>query len=319
MSSPVAASCQHRALARVRRLRQPDGAKPQMPVRDPGEPFVGDGGREQLGDAVVAGRARGGERGRGARRGRRWACRRRGSRARRGWRPGTRRWCGRRRPPTCAAPGPGPAAASARVGCVGDHLGEQRVVVGRHHAARPEPGVDPDPLPFWQPLRHRSPMSKPVRCPWRAASPAAGSSATRRTSMAWPVEAHVVLADRERFAGGDAQLELDQVEAGDRLGDGVLDLEAGVDLEEGDRRLSVSAHRPGTRPCRRCGSRRGGPGRARRRTAWRGCASSMPGDGDSSTTFWLRRWIEHSRSPRWTTLPWASPRICTSTWRPRSM
>ena len=34
--------------------------------------------------------------------------------------------------------------------------------------------------------------------------------------------------------------------------------------------------------------------------------------------FWWRRWIEHSRSPRATTVPWMSPRICTSTWRPRS-
>jgi hypothetical protein len=29
------------------------------------------------------------------------------------------------------------------------------------------------------------------------------------------VDAHVVLGDRERLAGGDAELELDQVEAGD--------------------------------------------------------------------------------------------------------
>ncbi len=27
------------------------------------------------------------------------------------------------------------------------------------------------------------------------------------------------------------------------------------------------------------------------------------GDGHSSTTFWWRRWIEHSRSPRYTALP----------------
>ncbi len=31
--------------------------------------------------------------------------------------------------------------------------------------------------------------------------------------------------------------------------------------------------------------------------AWR-VASSMKGDGASSITFWWRRWIEHSRSPR---------------------
>ena len=37
---------------------------------------------------------------------------------------------------------------------------------------------------------------------------------------------------RQRLAGGDAELPLDQVEAGDELGDGVFDLEAGVHLHE---------------------------------------------------------------------------------------
>ena len=38
----------------------------------------------------------------------------------------------------------------------------------------------------------------------------------------------------ELLAGGDAEHLADQVDAGDLLGDAVLDLEAGVDLEEGD-------------------------------------------------------------------------------------
>ena len=36
-------------------------------------------------------------------------------------------------------------------------------------------------------------------------------------------------------AGGDVQLQLDEVEAGGQLGDRVLDLQAGVDLEERER------------------------------------------------------------------------------------
>ena len=40
-----------------------------------------------------------------------------------------------------------------------------------------------------------------------------------------------------------------------------------------------------------------------------------PGAGVSSTTFWLRRCSEQSRSPSATTLPLPSPKICTSTWR----
>ena len=39
----------------------------------------------------------------------------------------------------------------------------------------------------------------------------------------------------ERLAVGDAELLAHQVDAGDLLGDRVLDLQAGVDLEEGDR------------------------------------------------------------------------------------
>jgi hypothetical protein len=32
--------------------------------------------------------------------------------------------------------------------------------------------------------------------------------------------------------------------------------------------------------------------------------SVITGDGDSYTTFWWRRWIEHSRSTNGTTVPW---------------
>ena len=42
----------------------------------------------------------------------------------------------------------------------------------------------------------------------------------------------LVLGDGQGFAHGDAELEFDEVEAGEGFGDGVLDLEAGVDFEE---------------------------------------------------------------------------------------
>ena len=50
--------------------------------------------------------------------------------------------------------------------------------------------------------------------------------------MEWPSGLGVVVA--ELLAVGDAELLADQVDAGDLLGDRVLDLQAGVDLEEGD-------------------------------------------------------------------------------------
>ena len=42
----------------------------------------------------------------------------------------------------------------------------------------------------------------------------------------------VVLAERQRFAGRDVELGLHEVDAGDGLGDRVLDLEPGVHLQE---------------------------------------------------------------------------------------
>ena len=44
-------------------------------------------------------------------------------------------------------------------------------------------------------------------------------------------------------------------------------------------------------------------------------SSVMPGAGASSMTFWWRRCSEQSRSNRCTTLPWRSPKTCTSIWR----
>ena len=111
-------------------------------------------------------------------------------------------------------------------------------------------------------------------------------------------ERDVVLPVAERLAGGDAQLLAHQVDAGDLLGDRVLDLQPGVHLEEEelaggvvdqelDRagRLVADARAPAAaRP-------RPSPPAGRRRRR---------GDGDSSMIFWWRRWIEHSRSPRCT-------------------
>ena len=45
-------------------------------------------------------------------------------------------------------------------------------------------------------------------------------------------KADIFLAQRQLFAAGDAELQLDEVEAGDGFGDGVLDLQARVHLHE---------------------------------------------------------------------------------------
>ena len=45
----------------------------------------------------------------------------------------------------------------------------------------------------------------------------AGDSALIRTSIAWPRDLDLVLADREALAAGDPQLLADDVDAGDHL------------------------------------------------------------------------------------------------------
>ena len=50
--------------------------------------------------------------------------------------------------------------------------------------------------------------------------------------MAWPWNFDVALLEREVGAGGDADLLEDQVDVGDHLGHRMLDLDAGVHLDE---------------------------------------------------------------------------------------
>ena len=59
-----------------------------------------------------------------------------------------------------------------------------------------------------------------------------GFSALMRHSMAWPSKCDVLLRDRQTAAGGDADLLAHEVDAGDRFGDRMLDLQAGVHFDE---------------------------------------------------------------------------------------
>ena len=58
-----------------------------------------------------------------------------------------------------------------------------------------------------------------------------GSSALMRHSMAWPRN-DVLLPEAQLFPGGDADLFLHDVHAGDGLGHRMLDLNPGVHLDE---------------------------------------------------------------------------------------
>ena len=109
-----------------------------------------------------------------------------------------------------------------------------------------------------------------------------------------------VALEGERLARGDADLLLHQVEAGDHLGDRVLDLDARVHLHEVERPVRVEQELDGAgayvadvAPRARTAA---SPMRARSSTV-------SAGLGLSSMSFWWRRCTEQSRSPRCTTLP----------------
>ena len=60
----------------------------------------------------------------------------------------------------------------------------------------------------------------------------AASSALMRHSIAWPLQHDVVLGEGQGIAGGHPDALLDDVDAGDHLGDAVLDLHPRVHLQE---------------------------------------------------------------------------------------
>ena len=108
----------------------------------------------------------------------------------------------------------------------------------------------------------------------------------------------------------------DEVDAGHQLRHRMLDLDAGVDLDEVEIVLLVDEELAGAGVVV-AGRLDQAHGRLAHLVA--DLRSAGSGAGDSSTSFWCRRCSEQSRSQRWTTLPCWSPRICTSTCRGCSM
>ena len=107
-------------------------------------------------------------------------------------------------------------------GAVGDDLAEHRVVGRADLLAGLERGVDAG---AGRPAHERRAPGLGEEAVGRVLGVDAGLD--RVTGGA-----HVVLRERQRLALGDAQLQGDEVEAADELGDRVLDLQAGVHLEQ---------------------------------------------------------------------------------------
>ena len=120
-----------------------------------------------------------------------------------------------------------PGDRGGPIGAVGDDLGEERIVVGRHLEPLGDAGFDPQIGAGGGPDHAGQGAGLGDEALGRIFGVDAG------------LDGVAGAGGRERrggeaLAGGDAELLLDQVEAGAHLGDAVLDLEAGVDLEEPD-------------------------------------------------------------------------------------
>ena len=128
--------------------------------------------------------------------------------------------------------------------------------------------------------------------------PPAGSSALIRHSMACPRGAPRSWSDSGSPAATRAARH--QVDAAHHLGHGVLDLQAGVHLQEVRRAICAAFpralpawYRNSTVPDVGVAARLGHPDPPPRPSA-RGPSSGRPGAGVSSMSFWCRRWAEQS-------------------------
>ena len=212
-------------------------------------------------------------------------------------------------PSMSSSPSARAGARSARVAALvpDDQLAEQRIVERRHrvagieHACRSARPVPPG-------TEARSP------CPGAGAKSCAGSSALIRHSIAWPARRMSSWRKRRAFAAGDADHLAHEVDAGDHLGDGMLDLDARVHLDEEEfaARLVVEIfERAGAAIADRLRERdRGGAERSRASPAG-GRRQALPprlsGAGAAASIRARSRWMTFSPSPS----------TCTSTWRAR--
>ena len=105
-----------------------------------------------------------------------------------------------------------------------DQLADQRVVVRGHDIAGRHVGIEP----------HAEATGGDQLVNSARAGPEVGSRVfgIDPAFNCVAVGNDIVLRQRELLTGGDADLGFDEVDAGDHLGDRVLDLDAGIDLNE---------------------------------------------------------------------------------------
>ena len=135
------------------------------------------------------------------------------------------------------------ASASGRDRLVDEQLGQQRIVVRRHAVAGDDVGVEAHAGAAGHlPARDQA---------GRGAEVGGGVFGVDAALDGRALVDDVGLVETQRLAGGDADLLLHQVDARDQFGDGMLDLDAGIDFDEVEAMIACP---PGIRRCRRSGS-----------------------------------------------------------------
>ena len=163
------------------------------------------------------------------------------------------------------SPAPAARASAAPIACVAvlapdDQLAEQRIVERRDGIAGIEQRIETH-------ARRRPAPRSSLTVPGDGMKLFAGSSALMRTSMAWPRTAMSAWRKRSGSPPAMRSISLHQVDAGDHLGHRMLDLDAGVHLDEIE--VAGRRRRRDIRACRRRDSRPPAPARRRRRRALR--------------------------------------------------
>ena len=157
---------------------------------------------------------------------------------------------------------------------MGDDLGDHRVELDAHLAARLDAGVEPGKaVGRGLPDIHRARRRQEI---------AARILGVDACLDGVAIDGEIVLAVAEGFSFGDPQLLANQVEAGDLLRDRMLDLQTGVHFQEeelpsGKQELHRARGRVADALCRR---HRG------LRPLRRANLASTAGDGASSMIFW---------------------------------
>ncbi len=162
-----------------------------------------------------------------------------------------------------------------------DQLGDHRIVERRDAVVGLDAGVDPDAGQALLALEFQD-ADTPGRRQKAVLRILGVEARLDRRALA----ADLALLERQRLAGGDAELPFDQIEAGDRLGDRMLDLQARVHLEEIEVAGPQAARRVDDELDRAGADISDRPRRGDRRLAIAArVASGRPGAGLSSITF----------------------------------